>query len=65
MFSSLIPVPGGVGAAEASMTAVLVALGVDNSTAFTIAFTQRLCTYYLPPIWGYASLRWLNRKGYL
>jgi glycosyltransferase 2 family protein len=65
VFSSLIPVPGGVGAAEASMTAVLVALGVDNSTAFTIAFTQRLCTYYLPPIWGYASLRWLNRKGYL
>jgi uncharacterized membrane protein YbhN (UPF0104 family)/tRNA A-37 threonylcarbamoyl transferase component Bud32 len=65
VFSSMIPVPGGVGAAEASMTAVLVALGVENSTAFSIAFTQRLCTYYLPPIWGYASLRWLSRKGYL
>ena len=63
--SRLIPAPGGIGAAEASLTAGLIALGVDESTAFTIAFTQRLCTYYLPPIWGYASLRWLNRKGYL
>ncbi len=64
-FSGLIPVPGGVGAAEASMTAVLAGLGVDNSTAFSIAFTQRLCTYYLPPAWGYLSLRWLTRKGYV
>jgi uncharacterized membrane protein YbhN (UPF0104 family)/tRNA A-37 threonylcarbamoyl transferase component Bud32 len=64
-FSGLIPVPGGVGAAEASMTAILAGLGVDNSTAFSIAFTQRLCTYYLPPAWGYLSLRWLTRKGYV
>jgi hypothetical protein len=24
-----------------------------------------LCTYYLPPIWGYLALRWLNHKDYL
>jgi uncharacterized membrane protein YbhN (UPF0104 family)/tRNA A-37 threonylcarbamoyl transferase component Bud32 len=65
VFSSLIPTPGGIGAAEASLTAGLVAMGVDDSTAFAIAFTQRLCTYYLPPIWGYASLQWLRRKAYL
>ena len=64
-FSSLIPVPGGVGAAEASLTAGLVAMGVDESTAFAIAFTHRLCTYYLPPIWGYFSMRWLGRQGYI
>jgi uncharacterized membrane protein YbhN (UPF0104 family) len=40
-------------------------MGVDESTAFAIALTQRLCTFYLPPIWGYLSLRWLTRKGYL
>jgi hypothetical protein len=34
-------------------------------TAFAIAITQRLCTFYLPPIWGYFSLRWLTRKGYV
>ena len=57
--------PGGVGAAEASLTAGLVAVGVDDSTAFAIAFTHRLCTYYLPPIWGYFSMRWLSRGAYI
>jgi uncharacterized protein (TIRG00374 family) len=64
-FSRLIPVPGGVGAAEASLTAGLVAMGVDDSTAFAIAFTHRLCTYYLPPIWGYFSMQWLSRGAYI
>jgi uncharacterized membrane protein YbhN (UPF0104 family)/tRNA A-37 threonylcarbamoyl transferase component Bud32 len=64
-FSSLIPSPGGVGTAEASLTAGLVAVGVDNATAFAIAFTHRICTYYLPPIWGYFSMRWLERKAYI
>jgi glycosyltransferase 2 family protein len=64
-FAGLIPTPGGVGAAEASLTAGLVAMGIDNSTAFAIAFTHRICTYYLPPIWGYVSLQWLSRKGYV
>jgi uncharacterized membrane protein YbhN (UPF0104 family)/tRNA A-37 threonylcarbamoyl transferase component Bud32 len=64
-FSSLIPSPGGVGTAEAGLTAGLVAMGVVNSTAFAIAFTHRLCTYYLPPIWGYFSMQWLQRKAYI
>jgi uncharacterized membrane protein YbhN (UPF0104 family)/tRNA A-37 threonylcarbamoyl transferase component Bud32 len=64
-FAGLIPTPGGVGAAEASLTAGLVAMGVDNSTAFAIAFTHRLCTYYLPPIWGYFSMQWLQRNAYI
>ena len=65
VLAGLIPVPGGVGAAEATLTAGLVAVGVDESTAFAIAITQRLCTHYLPPIWGYFSLRWLRGRGYL
>jgi uncharacterized membrane protein YbhN (UPF0104 family) len=65
VLSSLIPVPGGIGAAEASLSAGLIAVGVDESTALAIAITQRLCTFYLPPIWGYVSLRWLSRKGYI
>ena len=65
VLSGLIPVPGGIGAAEASLTAGLMAMGVDQPTAFAIAITQRLSTFYLPPIWGYFSLRWLSRKGYL
>ncbi|MGH7358512.1 MAG: lysylphosphatidylglycerol synthase transmembrane domain-containing protein, partial [Candidatus Rokuibacteriota bacterium] len=65
VLSSLVPVPGGIGAAEASLSAGLIAVGVDESTALAIAITQRLCTFYLPPIWGYVSLRWLTRKGYI
>jgi uncharacterized membrane protein YbhN (UPF0104 family)/tRNA A-37 threonylcarbamoyl transferase component Bud32 len=63
--ASLVPVPGGIGAAEAAISAGLVAMGVEETTAFAIALTHRLCTYYLPPIWGYVSLHWLQRKGYV
>jgi uncharacterized membrane protein YbhN (UPF0104 family) len=63
--SGLVPVPGGIGAAEASLAAGLIAMGVDEPSAFAIAITQRLWTFYLPPIWGYASLQWLTRKGYV
>jgi uncharacterized membrane protein YbhN (UPF0104 family) len=65
LLAGLIPVPGGVGAAEATLTAALVALGVEESTAFTVAITHRLYTSYLSPVWGYASLRWLRRRAYL
>ena len=65
VLSSLIPVPGGIGAAEAALSAGLIAIGVNEPSAFAIAITQRLCTFYLPPIWGYFCLRWLDRKGYV
>jgi glycosyltransferase 2 family protein len=65
VLSSLIPVPGGIGAAEGALAAGLITMGVDDSTAFAVAITQRLCTFYLPPIWGYFSLQWLSRKGYV
>jgi len=65
LLSSVIPVPGGIGAAEASLSAGLIALGVGESTALAVTVTQRLCTFYLPPIWNYLSLRWLERRGYV
>jgi len=65
ILSSVIPSPGGIGPAEAALAAGLIAMGVDQSTAFAVAVTQRLCTFYLPPIWGYFSLRWLTRHGYV
>lgn len=65
LVSGLIPTPGGIGAAEASTSAGLIAVGVDNPTAIAIAITQRLWTFYLPPLWGYVSLRWLTKKGYV
>ena len=65
ILSGVIPSPGGIGPAEAALAAGLIAMGVDESTAFAVAITQRLCTFYLPPIWGYLSLRWLTRRGYV
>jgi glycosyltransferase 2 family protein len=65
LLSSVIPVPGGIGAAEASLSAGLIALGVDQPTAFAVAISHRLCTSYLPTIWGYLSLRWLTHEGYV
>jgi hypothetical protein len=28
-------------------------------------FIERLCTAYLPPIWGWATLVWLRRRDYV
>ena len=64
--ASLVPVPGGIGAAEAAISGGPRRDGrPGDGHAFAIALTHRLCTYYLPPIWGYASLHWLRRKGYV
>jgi uncharacterized membrane protein YbhN (UPF0104 family) len=65
VFASVVPVPGGVGVAEAGITAGLVAVGLDQPTAFAVALTHRMCTNYLPPLWGFLALRWLSRKAYL
>jgi len=63
--AGLVPVPGGIGAAEAALSGGLIAIGVPQTTAFAIALTDRLCTFYLPPTWGYLALRWLGRKGHV
>ena len=66
VLSGLIPVPGGIGAAEATLSAGLMAMGVDQTTAFADRdHAAPAATFYLPPIWGYVSLRWLSRKGYV
>ena len=65
VFASVMPVPGGIGVAEASLAAGMMAFGVPQSEAYAAALTHRLATFYLPPIWGWFSLRYLTRKGYL
>jgi uncharacterized protein (TIRG00374 family) len=65
LLSGLMPIPGGVGVSEAALTTGLVALGVDQSVAFAIAVTFRVSSAYLPPVWGWFSLQWLQRNEYL
>jgi uncharacterized protein (TIRG00374 family) len=60
-----MPVPGGMGVAEAGYTAGFVALGVPHTVAVSAAIAFRLVTYYLPPIWGGFAMRWLRAHSYV
>jgi uncharacterized membrane protein YbhN (UPF0104 family)/tRNA A-37 threonylcarbamoyl transferase component Bud32 len=65
LFAGFMPVPGGMGVAEAAYTAGLVALGVPNAPAMSTAIAFRVVTYYLPPAWGAIAMRWLRQHAYL
>ena len=65
LFAGFMPVPGGMGVAEAAYTAGLVALGVPNAAAMSTSIAFRMVTYYLPPIWGSIAMRWLRQHSYL
>ena len=64
-FASLIPVPNGMGVMEAGLTAGLVAAGVPQPAALATALSYRVFSSYLPPVWGYFSMRWLQHHEYL
>jgi len=65
LFAGLLPVPGGVGVAEAGLSLGLTRAGVPADIALAIALANRFCTFYLPPIWGFQSYRWMTSKRYL
>ena len=65
LFAGLMPIPGGVGVSEAGMAAGLAAIGVPSDIAVDAVLVYRLISYYLPPLWGYVSLRWLTKHDYL
>jgi uncharacterized membrane protein YbhN (UPF0104 family) len=54
-----------VGVSEAALTLCLQAIGVPSAIAVSTAITFRLVTFYLPPIWGAAAMRWLRRHEYV
>jgi uncharacterized membrane protein YbhN (UPF0104 family) len=65
LFVGLVPVPGGIGVAEAALTAGLVAVGIPEEAAIAAAIVHRVCTAYLPPVFGWWSQRWLIARDYL
>ena len=65
LLAGFMPVPGGVGVAEATMTALLVTFGVDQSTAFAVTVAYRVITFYLPALEGFFGARWLGKHGYV
>jgi uncharacterized membrane protein YbhN (UPF0104 family) len=65
LFAGLLPVPGGIGVAEAGLTLGLTTAGLSSEKAFAVAIAYRFVTFYLPPIWGYFCYRWLVKRRYL
>jgi uncharacterized membrane protein YbhN (UPF0104 family) len=65
LFAGFMPVPGGVGVAEAGYTAALIAIGVPEAAAASTALLFRLVTFYIPPAWGVFAMRWMRTNRYL
>ena len=65
LFAGLMPVPGGMGVAEAGYTAGLQAIGIPAPIAVSTAIAFRLVTFYLPPLWGSVAMRWLRRRQFI
>ena len=52
-------------AAHGQPAAGFVAVGVPEAVAFSAALCYRMCTFYLPPIWGWFAFNSLRKDGYL
>jgi uncharacterized membrane protein YbhN (UPF0104 family) len=63
--TSVVPTPGGIGAAELGAYGGLVALGVDAKQALATALLYRVCTFWLPLIAGSGAFAWVMKQGYL
>ena len=65
MLAGILPIPGGMGVAEAGITAGLTMAGMPQVEAFGAMAIYRLSMFYLPPIWGYVALYGLRKREYL
>jgi glycosyltransferase 2 family protein len=61
IIGSAVPTPGGLGGVEAALSAGLVAVGLSPGVAVSSVLLFRLCTYWLPIPFGWASLSYLQR----
>ena len=65
LLGGMAPIPGGIGVMEACYIAGLTLVGVPQDQAVGAVFLYRICTTYLPPIWGWVAMVALRRRGYL
>jgi glycosyltransferase 2 family protein len=65
LLAGLLPIPGGIGVAEGGLILGLTSFGVPQEPAFAAVMLYRFSTFYLPPIWGFFSLNWLEKNRYL
>lgn len=65
LLGSLVPVPGNIGVAEFGLTIGLVSAGMTDETALAAVLLYRISTFYLPPVWGFVAMLWLQRSRFL
>ena len=65
LLAGLLPVPGGIGVTEGGLILGLTTAGMPETTAFAAVIFYRLASFYVPPIWGFFALRWLEKTKQL
>jgi len=65
LLAGLVPIPGGIGVAEAVLTSFLIVLGLSPEEAFASAVIFRIATFYIPAAEGFFAMKWLETNGHL
>jgi uncharacterized membrane protein YbhN (UPF0104 family) len=65
LLGSFVPVPGNIGVAEFGLTIGLTSAGMTEEAALAAVLLYRISTFYLPPLWGFFAMQWLQRNRYL
>lgn len=65
LLAGILPIPGGIGVVEGGIAFGLMQAGVEEEVAFAAALMYRFATFYLPPLWGFGALKWMERNKYL
>jgi uncharacterized membrane protein YbhN (UPF0104 family) len=65
LLAGLLPIPGGIGVTEGGLTFGLVQAGMPEESALVAVLLYRVASFYLPPVWGYFALRWLERNEHI
>ena len=65
LLAGLVPIPGGIGVAEAALTSFLVLAGLGENEAFAAAVVFRMATFYIPAGEGFFATKWLEAGDYI
>jgi uncharacterized membrane protein YbhN (UPF0104 family)/tRNA A-37 threonylcarbamoyl transferase component Bud32 len=65
LLAGLVPIPGGIGVAEAVLTSFLIFAGLGSDEAFAAAVVFRIATFYIPAGQGFFATRWLETGDYI
>jgi uncharacterized membrane protein YbhN (UPF0104 family) len=65
LLGSFVPIPGNIGVAELGLTVGLVSAGMTEEAALAAVLLYRAATFYIPPVWGFFAMRWLQRNALL